>query len=89
LVACPALRDRPRQHALPSARTNLIAPSRGRCSALRADRGLRQNRRHSDGHRDIITVPTCVSIYSKDRAKEPHAIGKPRNNGSEMRKRNR
>jgi ribosome-binding protein aMBF1 (putative translation factor) len=33
LIACPAPRDRPRQHALRSARTKLIAPSRGRRDA--------------------------------------------------------
>jgi hypothetical protein len=33
LIACPALRDRPRQHALRAARTNLTAPSRGRKDA--------------------------------------------------------
>jgi hypothetical protein len=33
LIACPALRDRPRENALRSARTNLIAPSRGRKDA--------------------------------------------------------
>ena len=33
LIACPAPRDRPRENALRSARTNLIAPSRGRKDA--------------------------------------------------------
>jgi hypothetical protein len=33
LIACPALRDRPRENALRSARTNLIAPSPGRKDA--------------------------------------------------------
>jgi hypothetical protein len=33
LIACPALRDRPRENALRSARTSLIAPSRGRKDA--------------------------------------------------------
>jgi hypothetical protein len=28
-IACPALRDGPREHALPSARANSIAPLRG------------------------------------------------------------
>jgi hypothetical protein len=33
LIACPALRDRPGENALRSARTNLIAPSWGRKDA--------------------------------------------------------
>jgi hypothetical protein len=43
-IACPALRDRLRQRALRSARTNLIAPSRGQKDPDlkgRSPRGLR------------------------------------------------
>jgi hypothetical protein len=41
LIACPALRDRPREDALRSARTNLIAPSRGRKDADHRSAGPR------------------------------------------------
>ncbi len=41
LIACPALRDRPRENALRLARTNLIAPSGGRKDADHKSAGPR------------------------------------------------
>jgi hypothetical protein len=64
LIACPALRDRPRQHALRSARANLIAPSRGRKGADHKTGGLRYPLRRKSDENSLFTFSSCSFIMN-------------------------